>query len=351
MRARKALPWLQRRMLWLLLGSYGVGAFAPRMGVRLRDLSMGTLRLPFGTTQEATLPTLMLGFLLVVAGLGTDLRQLKHVARKPALVVLGLVANTLWPVVFTTVVAFVVQSWRNDVEAQSLLVGLAMAGAMPVAGASATWSQNAEGNIALSLAIVLGSTIASPVLTPLVLHAVAGVTHGDYSEDLDELAQGTAVAFVVFAVVVPSLLGLTMRRLVGARRIERVLPALKCANLVVLLLLNYSNASLVLPGIVRTSNMNFVLLAASITACMCAGGFVAGWTIARKLGAARGDRISLTFALGMSNNGSGLVLASSALSDHPLVLLPLVLYNLAQQCGAGVVDALLRSPARKHATA
>lgn len=334
-------------MLWLLLSSYVLGAFVPRVGVRLRDLSVGTLRLPFGATAEATCPALMLGFLLVVAGLGTDVRHLKQVVRKPALVLLGLAANALWPVVFTMLVAIVLRSWANDVEAQSLLVGLAMAGAMPVAGASATWSQNAEGNVALSLAIVLASTIASPVVTPLVLHAVAGVTHGDWSEDLDELAQGTAVAFVVLAVVVPSLLGLALRALLGDRRVARALPALKVANLVVLLVLNYSNASLALPHVLQLSNWHFVALTAIVAACMCAGGFAAGWSMARKLGAPWSDRISLTFALGMSNNGSGLVLASSALADHPLVLLPLVLYNLAQQCGAGFVDALVRRRAAR----
>ncbi|AKU97765.1 Bile acid sodium symporter [Labilithrix luteola] len=329
-------------MLWLLISTYVLGALVPGFGIRIRGLSAGTVTFPLGATAEASMPAFMLGFLLTVAGLATDVGQLKRVARKPTLVWLGLAANTLWPIAFTTMIAFVLRLWSNDVEAQSLLVGLAMAGAMPVAGASATWSQNAEGNIALSLAVVLGSTIASPLLTPLVLHAVAGVTHGDYSEDLDELAQGTAIAFVVLAVVLPSLLGLVLRQVLGARRIGRVMPALKAANLVVLLLLNYSNASLALPGIFRLSNWNFVVLTAVVTACMCAGGFVAGWAMAKRLGAERRDRISITFALGMSNNGSGLVLASSALADHPLVLLPLVLYNLAQQCGAGIVDTVLR---------
>ena len=44
------------------------------------------------------------------------------------------------------------------------------------------------------------------------------------------------------------------------------------------------------------------------------------------------------FGLGMNNNGTGLVLASMALADHPGVLLPIIFYNLVQHLIAGLVD-------------
>jgi BASS family bile acid:Na+ symporter len=37
-------------------------------------------------------------------------------------------------------------------------------------------------------------------------------------------------------------------------------------------------------------------------------------------------------------NGTGLVLASMALADHPQVLLPIILYTLVQNLVAGAVD-------------
>ncbi len=52
------------------------------------------------------------------------------------------------------------------------------------------------------------------------------------------------------------------------------------------------------------------------------------------------------FGLGMNNNGTGLVLASMALADHPQVLLPIIFYNLVQHLIAGTVDRFLfRRPA------
>lgn len=47
------------------------------------------------------------------------------------------------------------------------------------------------------------------------------------------------------------------------------------------------------------------------------------------------------FGLGMNNNGTGLVLAASALADHPAVLLPMILYTLVQQVIAAVTDFLI----------
>jgi BASS family bile acid:Na+ symporter len=40
----------------------------------------------------------------------------------------------------------------------------------------------------------------------------------------------------------------------------------------------------------------------------------------------------------MNNNGTGLVLASMTLADHPRVLLPIIFYNLVQHLVAGTVD-------------
>jgi len=55
------------------------------------------------------------------------------------------------------------------------------------------------------------------------------------------------------------------------------------------------------------------------------------------------------FGLGMNNNGTGLVLASLALADHPRVLLPILFYNLVQHLVAGGVDfALIRGAPNHH---
>jgi BASS family bile acid:Na+ symporter len=76
---------------------------------------------------------------------------------------------------------------------------------------------------------------------------------------------------------------------------------------------------------------------------LCLAGFGAGWLVARLLGASSGARSSLMFGLGMNNNGTGLVLAATALSAYPRVMQPVILYNLLQHLiAAGVASQLGR---------
>jgi BASS family bile acid:Na+ symporter len=324
-------------MVWLLLGSYLVGALLPSPGVAMRGVSV-MVRLPGGGNLTATLPMFLLGFLLVVAGLGVNLRDLRSDLRVRS-VFAGLLVNAFYPIAFTMLAAAALTAWQETGEAQSILVGLAMIGAMPIAGASTAWAQNADGNVALSLSLVLSSTLLSPIATPLGLDAVSLVTSGDYAEDLHELARSGSRAFVAATVVIPSLVGIALRGIVGDRRARSAMPALKALNLLDLLLLSYSNAALALPQMIERPDWDFLALTLSITVAACVGAFAAGWTIARLLRAEPADRISLTYGVGMNNNGTGLVLASSALRDHPLVLLPIIFYNLAQQIVAGTLDA------------
>lgn len=87
------------------------------------------------------------------------------------MLVAGVAANTLLSLVFTLIAAAILAVWHNLDEVQNILVGLALVGSMPIAGSSTAWSQNADGNLTLSLGLVLTSTLLSPVLTPLGLES------------------------------------------------------------------------------------------------------------------------------------------------------------------------------------
>jgi BASS family bile acid:Na+ symporter len=352
MTVTRFLHFTQKNLLWLLLSTYVIGACWPAPGLLLRGVHVGTVPWP-GQPAPVSLPMLMLGFLLVVAGLGAKTEELRHVVRRPGLVLGGLSANALYPVLFAFVAAVALRLWGDADETQNVLVGLALIGAMPIAGSSTAWSQNSGGNLALSLGLVLGSTVLSPFLTPLGLHAIGWITTGDYSEDLHELASQGSSSFVMLAVVVPSALGLALRAVLGPSRTARALPALKLLNLVNLLLLNYANAAEALPQTLTAPDWDFLGLVLAVTALMCAGAFVTGWLVPRAFHADRADRTALMFGLGMNNNGTGLVLASAALSDHPRVLLPIIFYNLVQQIVAGMVDRAerVRAGSRKRSGA
>src|SRR5580704_2183436 len=352
--------FVHQRFLWFLAGSYVIAGLAPDLGLRIKNLTFADVTL-LGEQTTITLPTVLLGFLLFNAGLGTQTAGLRHLARHSAgrrhlarhaagrrhlarhwaVLLVGLVANLLVPVAFILGVTGGMPLWHNPDEVQNILVRLALVASMPIAGSSTAWAQNANGDLALSLGLVLVSTFVSPWTTPLALHAVGFMTTGDYSEDLHELASSGTGAFLFLCVLLPSIAGLGLRRLVSDARMNSVKPSLKLVNFVALLTLNYSNASVSLPQTIQDPDWDFLAVTLSIVTALCVFAFASGWAISRLLKVEKPESASLMFGLGMNNNGTGLVLASMALADHPRVLLPIIFYNLVQHLGAGIVDRFL----------
>jgi len=336
--------------IWLLIGSYVVASCFPALGKTIAKSSFGQVSL-LGETTNVSLPLLMLGCLLLNAGLGVQTEQLKYLFHKKALLLTGLAANALLPIALIYLVNGVLKSWHNPDEVQNILVGLALVAAMPIAGSSTAWSQNAGGNLALSLALVICSTVLSPFITPAALHAVGWIATGDYAEDLHELASGGTQSYLALWVILPTLAGILLRWGLGGGRIGKFKPQLRIGNSLILLVLNYCNASISLPQIIANPDWDFLLAVGVITGSLCALGFFGGWLIARLFKCDEPSRASLMFGLGMNNNGTGLVLASIMLADHSLVMLPIIFYNLVQHLVAGVVDRTIFQPSRERQAA
>ena len=98
-----------------------------------------------------------------------------------------------------------------------------------------------------------------------------------------------------------------------------------------------------LPQAIAVPDPDFLAAILAVTQMLCAVAFAAGWVIARLRKSDESEKVALMFGLGMNNNGTGLVLASMALADHPQVLLPIIFYNLVQHLVAGVVNQLMFS--------
>ncbi|KAF0212944.1 MAG: hypothetical protein FD172_881 [Methylocystaceae bacterium] len=297
--AQTIAGFIHHYFIYIVGASYFAAALWPTAGLKIRSVELAPLDL-FAVKLHVSPPTIMLALLLFNAGLSAKTADIKNLLGRPTLLASGLAANILVPLAFIAAIS----GTHNPQEVQQILVGLALIASMPIAGASTAWSQNANGNLALSLALVLLTTLLSPILTPLVLHGVGYVTIGDYSEDLHELASGGAFAFLGAWVILPTVLGLAVNGIVGQPRVGVASPYLKMA----------------------------------IVGGLCLVMFAAGYGLARALDATRADTASMMFGLGMNNNGTALVLASTALAEHPQVMLPVILYNLVQHFAASLVD-------------
>ncbi len=336
--------FLHQHFLAFLIGSYALAALFPAPGLWIRQVTFGDFDL-FQDETRITLPELMLALLLLNAGLGVQTAQLRHLLRSPGALVAGLIANLAIPIAFIFAVTQGMRVWHNPDEVQNILVGLALIASMPIAGSSTAWAQNTNGDLALSLGLVLLSTFLSPLTTPVALHSVGLMARGEYAQALSDVAAYGTQTFLILCVLLPALLGIVSHWILGEARLAASRPRRKLINSVNLLLLSYSNAAVSLPQAVADPDWDFLTVTLAIVVTLCVLAFASGWLIARLLKADRDQQASLMFGLGMNNNGTGLVLASMTLAAHPLVLLPIIFYNLVQHLVAGAVAVLLSRPA------
>jgi BASS family bile acid:Na+ symporter len=158
---------------------------------------------------------------------------------------------------------------------------------------------------------------------------------------LEALETEGGSGFLLACVILPSVLGIIGRRMAGEARTTAAKPTLKLLNSLNLLVLNYSNASVSLPKAIAHPDWDLLAVILTIVVGMCLLAFTAGWLLSRLFRVEPPQRISLMFGLGMNNNGTGLVLATMALSHYPLVMVPIIFYNLVQHLVAGSVDFLM----------
>lgn len=337
--------FLHRHLLKLIILSYGLAAVFPGPGLWLKEVAILDL-VGLSGFSAVTAPKLLLWMLLFNAGLRVRGGRLKQLVRRPGMMLAGLAANLVVPLAFLALMVPALRIWHNPDEAALVLVGLALVTSMPIAGSSTGWAQAADGDMALSLGLVLGSTFLSPLTTPASLHALGLLAPGHYGERLHQLAGGDTGTFLIAWVLIPSALGIAARAVLGESRAQAVEARLKVVAPIVLLVLCYANASSCLPQALGNPDWDFLGIVMAFVSGLCLLTFAAGHAVGRIVGADRGQRVALMFGLGMNNNGTGLVLASMAMGSQPLVMLPIIVYNLVQHLIAGGVDALLRKSSR-----
>ena len=328
--------FIHHHLLWFLISAYAIAAVFPTAGLWIRNVNLGDVQV-FQSKIHVSLLLLLLATLMFNAGLGVKTSHLQSLMQKSRVMLAGLAANLVIPMVYIFGVTLVMRLWYEPDEAQHILVGLALVAAMPIAGASTAWAQNSNGNLALSLGLVLSSTVLSPIITPVALQVFGEMASEEYERVLQDLAAYGSGAFLGLWIVLPSMLGLGVRFAVPETQLTTVMPFVKLTNSLVLLLLNYSNGSVSLPQAVADRDFDFLAVTLGITTGLCGTAFASGYGLSRLFKVDQPDRVSLMYGLGMNNNGTGLVLASLVLASYPRVMVPIIFYNLVQHLVAGGV--------------
>jgi BASS family bile acid:Na+ symporter len=331
---------IHHNILLLVIGSYILATITPETGSWIKNYSYGSIKFHYHAI-NFTLPAIMLAILLFNAGLSIKLHDLRSISEFKKVLFVGIIGNTIIPLIYLILLSFICRYLNDQTKAQDILVGVAIVASMPIAGSSTAWSKTSDGNLALSLGLVLLTTVISPLVTPVTLHTVGYQIYGAYSEELHNLAGGTVISFLIAWVIIPSIFGVIIRIFINQILYLLIDPYLNLINIGMLILIIYSNASVYLPELITNPDIQFILCALLATSILCALMFFAGFQISRLFSLPRSETASLSFGLGMNNNGSSLVLASTGLYSHPRVMLPIILYILMQHICAAYMHKLI----------
>ncbi len=326
--------FVRRHFLWLLLACYALAALWPKPGLAMRHWEWS--RADFGDV-PLSLPLLLLAVMLFSAALLTDLSQIRLVSRHPVVLCVALAAVWLGPALLVLTAGWLVPQFIEGRETAGLIVGLALVATMPVANSSVGWTQNADGNLGLGLALVVLSITLSPWVTPSLLTLLGMSLSESERTYTAALVTQFSGAFFIIWVILPTAAGLACRYLLTPPRVASVANWFVVASAAALLVLNYINSALALPQ-VRQSPPSLLLATTAFATALSAVGLALGWALAWLTRVKPPTRSALMFGLSMKHTGLALILAGAVLTDQPLAILMIVLATLVQHLAAGIVQ-------------
>ena len=329
--------WLHRYFLVVLLATYALAGLFPGPGSRIREFAID---LPGGGQERASM--LLLAVLLFCASAVIQWSQVRDLLERPSVLLLGLLTAWLGPALVVVVFGPLL-SWtaQNELTA-GLMVGFALVAAMPVANSAAGWTQNAGGNIALCLALVVLSILLSPLATPNLLKMMGWALSAEDTQRIEQVVtQFSGWRFILW-VILPSIVGAATAWAAGHRWIAHAKPTLRIISLLTILVLNYANASLAIEKVWISEPVGVILLAAGIATLVSIVGITLATLVARLFGLSRASWIALAFGLSMKHTGLALVIAGEFIPGQPRVILVVLLTTVAQHLVAAAVDLHLQ---------
>jgi BASS family bile acid:Na+ symporter len=246
--------------------------------------------------------------MIIMLGMGMTLRpsDFAIVARRPWALLLGVAAQYLVMPSAAWVLARVL-----DLP-PTLAAGLILVGAAPGGTASNVMVYLSKGDTALSVAMTSVSTLLAPLLTPLLVLALAG--------EYLPVDAGALFVSIVQIVLVPVLLGVVLRSVLP-RVIERIVPALP------------------LLSVVAITAVVVTVVAASATTILSVGwlvvlavvlhnglGYGLGYAIARACRLEVAGRRAVSIEVGMQNSGLAAALATAQFT--PAAALPAAIFSV-----------------------
>lgn len=333
------IAWIHKYFLWLLVFSYVLAVTFPKPAGAIRALSFGN-----SVDSHVTAPMLLLATMLFCAASVVEWAQVRSLLQKPGIMLVSLLFVWGMPALFVSLLSGVLHSLPSTVSAEGLIVGLALVAAMPVANSSVAWTQDARGNVALGLGLIVLTIVLSPVAAPQMLQLMGLALSEGQAEHTEALVARFSGQFFIVWVILPSAIGLLFNRLVGHQRIQQRRGLIRLVSAAALLTLNYANASLLVThefDFFSTESLRVIFFAACLAIAISVWGLLSAAIAARWFSLEQASWVSLAFGFSMKHTGLALTLAGEVLEKEPQVILMIISATLLQHVVAGVVGRWL----------
>ncbi|MFD2628145.1 bile acid:sodium symporter family protein [Oceanobacillus kapialis] len=247
--------------------------------------------------------TILLG--IVMFGMGLTLKPVdfKLVVKKPIPVIIGVATQFVLMPLIALALAYLM-----NLPAE-LAAGLVLLGSVPGGTASNVMVYLAKGNLALSVAMTSFSTMLAPILTPLILLALAGQWL-----PVDPIAMFISIVQVI---IIPIALGILIRRIFPTT-VEKSSTAVPLISVIAIIII----VSAVVSANVESITTSGLLIFSAVMLHNFLGLFL-GYLAAALMRLDESKRRAISIEVGMQNSGLGVSLATAHFG--PLAALPNVI--------------------------
>ncbi len=210
-----------------------------------------------------------------------------------------LVAGFLIKWITVPLAAIIAAHWVYASQPQ-LAAGTILDGATPAGVTSNLFTFLSNGAVALAISLTFIHTLLSPLLTPAFTSVFAHkYVHVSFFALFHQM---------LVMVLLPLIVGITLRYALGARRIAQVKPFLPMLSALLLYALSLGLVAKAQPAI--SHNLGWIPIIAVTTSVLCIVNLGLAYVLARALRLNEADSRAIMFDVGIYNSGLGAVLAS-----------------------------------------
>lgn len=264
-----------------------------------------------GNTQSV-----IIGIIMLTMGLTLRPEDFRLLVRRPVDILIGAAAQfTIMPLVAFTLSWLFSQIPVFAPYSTAMTIGIVLVGCCPGGVSSNIMSFLCRGDVAYSIGMTCASTLLAPVLTPLLVLALAGAR-----VEVDAMGMFRQILIVT---ILPIAVGYAINQWLGHkdvfRKVQSTMPGLSVTCL-----------AIIVGGVVSTvhaplveSGLTLFLLTFAIVFTHNSIGYVLGYSVARLFRFNTAKKRTLSIEVGMQNAGLGTNLAMTFfVAAHPMAVVP-----------------------------